>query len=904
MAHTREMWVPYLQRRALVREREAEENNRRNLEQIFRASIDSDRASQGYHSDENVQHVSPEHVIMDVDLEEETEQEPEGGAERNEDDQMYELSGPVEELDADPGSELVQQQAEHDEELTIDRIFDEGNTSEPVFGNDVEEIVAEMGDMQVIDEEAYIVHEARAEKIQAEMVDSKVEDIRIANEFIRRLQTAKLATSGIPKDDLERLLHPEESPLVIDDLVLRLSLDIFLAVDCASQQTYTDIRDALLRFNPTLEILTYDAIKSKVKELSGVYSLPTHQCVNTCIAFTGPFEELDKCPMCGEARYDPLQPGKQAPRRVFHTILLGPQIQALRRTPQGALEARYRAAVTAKALEEMAPKDDPEPKGFLDEYGDIHHGLDILEATYLDKINENDFTNEGLPVWDAIDRAISVKHPVVAVATADGPGMALISGMRGRRKDGGTHYYPAALKPSDQNVPGSNHDDYNLHAIPERTSETTARYNQNLIYVSQASTNVEYNRRRFVTGISRPSIFSGLNPRYRLPIPAMFPGDLMHLASLNITDLMTSLWRGTLSCDKDDDIATWDFAVFRDPTVWAIHGQEVAMATPYLPGSFDRPPRNPVEKINSGYKAIEFLNWVYGLAPALLYGILPFKYWRHLCKLVQGIRLIHQHVITSNQLKLIKSIFVEFIWDFETLYYQRKGSRIHFCRPSLHALSHLADQVQRVGPPVYTTQFPMERFIGDIGTQVNALKAMIPELDPTRGLPYLPYGCKDLGNGYVLLRAKDPKYRSVSPEEAVVMRELFPQATPDYSIWSYILRRDSVLLSSTIKTDEAPHQLAMVSLFSDPDQFLAEASYGVILSCVRRTDEHRLVAIDVRDIKAVVAMVPHTVERALAANTYYHGNIPVPGSQRYFVVEKLGLEVASLAGVIETTDDD
>ncbi|KAJ6528077.1 hypothetical protein B0H19DRAFT_1195027 [Mycena capillaripes] len=39
-----------------------------------------------------------------------------------------------------------------------------------------------------------------------------------------------------------------------------------------------------------------------------------------------------------------------------------------------------------------------------------------------------------------------------------------------------------------------------------------------------------------------------------------------------------------------------------------------------IPGSFDRPPRNPAEKINSGYKAWERLLYVYGAGPALLYG--------------------------------------------------------------------------------------------------------------------------------------------------------------------------------------------------------------------------------------------------------------------------------------------
>ncbi len=63
----------------------------------------------------------------------------------------------------------------------------------------------------------------------------------------------------------------------------------------------------------------------------------------------------------------------------------------------------------------------------------------------------------------------------------------------------------------------------------------------------------------------------------------------MHLGSLNIPDLLIALWRGTLDCDPKDDKRSWDWAVLTGD-VWKKHGQRVADATPYLPGSFDRPP--------------------------------------------------------------------------------------------------------------------------------------------------------------------------------------------------------------------------------------------------------------------------------------------------------------------------
>ncbi len=89
-----------------------------------------------------------------------------------------------------------------------------------------------------------------------------------------------------------------------------------------------------------------------------------------------------------------------------------------------------------------------------------------------------------------------------------------------------------------------------------------------------------------------------------------------------------------MTCEKPDNCDTWDWAVLRDLPTWHTHGQEVAAATPYLPTSFDRPPHNSAEKINSGYKAVEFLIYIFVLGPGLFYGLLPMNYWLHFCKLV------------------------------------------------------------------------------------------------------------------------------------------------------------------------------------------------------------------------------------------------------------------------------
>ncbi|KLO11180.1 hypothetical protein SCHPADRAFT_807225, partial [Schizopora paradoxa] len=131
----------------------------------------------------------------------------------------------------------------------------------------------------------------------------------------------------------------------------------------------------------------------------------------------------------------------------------------------------------------------------------------------------------------------------------------------------------------------------------------------------------------------------------------------------------------------------------------------------YLPGSFDKAPRNPAEKMSSNYKAWEYLIYIFGLCPGLLHTILPDNYWENFCKLVVAMRILHQKAIKLSLLKKARTLIIDFVKNFELLYCEKKAERIHFCRQSIHALLHLCDEVIKLGPGSGHTQFTMERTI-------------------------------------------------------------------------------------------------------------------------------------------------------------------------------------------------
>jgi len=164
---------------------------------------------------------------------------------------------------------------------------------------------------------------------------------------MKALQGATLddPSLGISDEALHHLRNPphDQSPVVIDK-VTRLAIDLYLGNP--SEATYKTNHRAILHFLLDLVLPSYYRIMHIVADLTGVESVMHHMCVNSCIAYTGPFLDLDACPLCSEPRYDQscLQSSsgpEKVPHQEFHTIPIGPQLQALYRSPDSTSHAHY-----------------------------------------------------------------------------------------------------------------------------------------------------------------------------------------------------------------------------------------------------------------------------------------------------------------------------------------------------------------------------------------------------------------------------------------------------------------------------------------------------------------------------------------------------------------------------------
>ena len=82
--------------------------------------------------------------------------------------------------------------------------------------------------------------------------------------------------------------------------------------------------------------------------------------------------------------------------------------------------------------------------------------------------------------------------------------------------------------------------------------------------------------------------------------------------------------------------------------------------------------------------------------------------------------------------------------------------------------------------------------------------------------------------------------------------------------------------------------VALVTLYSHPHPHLLHESFGTVVSCTKLGEES-LTVIQISAIQAVVAMIPH--------------KLSVDEENRYFLVEKSGMELARFGNDDEEDDD-
>jgi hypothetical protein len=74
----------------------------------------------------------------------------------------------------------------------------------------------------------------------------------------------------------------------------------FLSMTNALQATYNTFHSTMINHYSEDPFLSFWQMKQCIEQLSGVVSVFSDMCPDTCVGFTGPLADYKHCPMCGK----------------------------------------------------------------------------------------------------------------------------------------------------------------------------------------------------------------------------------------------------------------------------------------------------------------------------------------------------------------------------------------------------------------------------------------------------------------------------------------------------------------------------------------------------------------------------------------------------------------------------
>ncbi|KAG6914406.1 hypothetical protein DXG01_000540 [Tephrocybe rancida] len=657
-----------------------------------------------------------------------------------------------------------------------------------------------------------------ASDIKDELPQARLKSLSNSQEFICLIQSATLDNDKLNKYTPYRLRHPVEGRIDITSPDDKLSLEIFAATD-ASEATYTCCLKAVQHCYPDSGMLSFHNVKQLVAQDMLYMDQKVTEVNELLKALKNDANMVYDVIFCGSDLVEFAESIHITSRDTMISFSVdGVQLYQNKKSDTWIgvfLVNNYSPNLCFKQTKVLPGIIIPGPNkpklinSFL--FCTFYH-LAALQ-------HENN--GKGLAVWDAGTQSIFHSRILFALATADAVGMTKLDGcvghhgvqgsqlgcsMKGQHKPNSGHYFAAHMKPNDYTVEDCNHPDVDIHVLEP---QSVKGYNENIQMVLSSPDQATYDRNQKATGLSKPSLISGLVKELTLPVPSCFPLDLMHLLALNIPDLLISLWHGTIKPLNNDFLE----CVTLVGETWVAHGKLVEEATQHFPSSFHHTPCNPAEKISSGFKATEWSLYLYGLGPAFFRTILPCPHWQNFCKLAAAVQIFVQHRLTGSQITMGHSLTIQFVEEYENLYYQRHIDR-------LQNAYGLRDEAE-----------------------YNALKDGF-DMDVVQ-----QYGCVSLPNGQIVRSVfnnkKHTRRSRISNNVKINLNKKITYAKVRF--YFYVSTEDPNQLDGKEKL--VPWALA--SIYSDPDFTILTDSFNTVWAC-RKTGS----AFPASSIISLVSMQP------------------------------------------------
>ncbi|KAH9030739.1 hypothetical protein EDB85DRAFT_2146471 [Lactarius pseudohatsudake] len=149
---------------------------------------------------------------------------------------------------------------------------------------------ANAGDDELIHPDLHPIGEHSEEHAPATI---HMPDLQATQEFIDLLRSSVLEDTGMLAEDIDSLRNPEPGYEFVDSSPLLRSLRHFINNATASRSHYDKIWIIKWLHRPDDLIMSFNQVKHRVRWLSGVVPIEHDMCVNSCVAFTGPYRILE-----------------------------------------------------------------------------------------------------------------------------------------------------------------------------------------------------------------------------------------------------------------------------------------------------------------------------------------------------------------------------------------------------------------------------------------------------------------------------------------------------------------------------------------------------------------------------------------------------------------------------------
>ncbi|KAF8234005.1 hypothetical protein L208DRAFT_1069622, partial [Tricholoma matsutake] len=123
-----------------------------------------------------------------------------------------------------------------------------------------------------------------------------LENLALSQDMIASIRIGRLE-HDIDDDILYQLRNPSRDIPELDEQT-QISLELFSALAAHPKSAYDEARRVFNKTRPDSPLHSYWVVKSRLEKLSGITQIETDMCPNSCVAFTGPFANLQQCPEC------------------------------------------------------------------------------------------------------------------------------------------------------------------------------------------------------------------------------------------------------------------------------------------------------------------------------------------------------------------------------------------------------------------------------------------------------------------------------------------------------------------------------------------------------------------------------------------------------------------------------